>query len=335
VLQVLGLTLVNAAVVLGYTFISGAPILVAACISLIVLPAVLCLDYGIAFLLGSRRHTAVSVIRVISSVVYTCGLIVLYVLRDHSLETVVAILAGSAMFAGIVSLQTGVRAIRSADAPDSIVKQLGLDGARKKVLAFGRHGYVGYLAPVDSFRIDQLVVGFLISPRALGLYVVGSAFTNFARMISVNVGLSATPEIASHKDPLAMQRAVQRTLLLAAGIMTIVTACLGPLVIVAIPLLFGQSYRSSIPVAEILFVAGWLLAMKRIAVDAMRGAGESQVGTKAEIINLMLFLLACGPLGLWLGGPGVALALVLASAGGSVVLIRKLHQLGILGGRRA
>jgi O-antigen/teichoic acid export membrane protein len=334
-IQITVLTAINAAVILGYTFISGAPILLAALLSLMQIPAAICIDYGLAFLLGTRRHGVTSVMRVFGPVIYAAGMVGLYVADERSLTAAVIIASVTGIAAGVVVLSSGARALRTVRVEKSIVKQLGLAGARKEVLAFGRKGYVGYLSPVDSFRVDQLVVGFLVSPRALGLYVVGAAFTNFGRMIAMFVGLSATPEIAAQTDYFERRRAVQRTLLLAGGVLTVVTVVIGAVVIVAIPILFGNSYKSSVPVAEILLVAGWLLSMKRITVDTMRGAGEARVGTTAEMLNLLLFLAACGPLGLLLGGPGVALALVFASAGGSLVLVRKLRQLGLIGSMRS
>jgi O-antigen/teichoic acid export membrane protein len=329
-IQITVLTMVNAAVILGYTLISGAPIFFAACLSLAILPFGVCLDYGIAFLLGTRRHGAASAMRVIGPATYAIGILVVYLWHIRSLAVVVALVALSVLLAGVRALTSGLSSIRTVQVNDSIVKKLGLPSAKKTVMAFGRKGYVGYLSPVDTFRIDQLVVGFLLSPRALGIYVVGAAFTNFGRMVATYIGVSATPEIAACSNPLDRHRAVQRTLLLAGGVLTVLTIALGSLVIVAIPVLFGNAYRSAIPVAEILLVAGWLLSMKRIAVDTMRGVGEARVGTRAEAVNLGVFLAACVPLGLLLGDPGVALGLVVASACGSLVLLHGLRQLDVV-----
>jgi len=329
-IQILALTVINAAIILGYVAISGAPIMIAACMSLAQLPAALILDYGVAFLLGARRHGAVSLVRVTGAAMYAVGMIVLYLLHRPSVEAVIAIVIACNGTIAAIALTRGIRAAGSIRVEDSIIQKLGVAEARKTVLRFGRKGYVGYLSPVDSFRIDQLVVGFLISPRALGIYVVGAAFTNFARLVATNIGLSATPEIAAQADPDRQRRAVQDVLVLAGTVLTVVTVCLSLFVIVAIPVLFGNSYRDSIPIAEILFVAGWFLSMKRVSVDAMRGAGEARVGARAEAVNLAIFLVACGPLGILFGGPGVAAALVFASAGGTLVMIRRLRQLGII-----
>ena len=45
--------------------------------------------------------------------------------------------------------------------------------------------------------------------------------------------------------------------------MVIINLVLAGVVVLAIPLLFGEQYRSSIPVAEILLVASSLLGIKR------------------------------------------------------------------------
>ena len=178
---------------------------------------------------------------------------------------------------------------------------------------------------MDSFRLDQLAVGFLLSPRELGFYVVGAAFTYFGRMVARNLGLSATAEIASQTDPEAQRRAVRHTLLLTGAILISLTVALALFVVVAIPLFFGDRYRASIPVAEILLVASLLLSLERVVVDVMRGIGETRAGTRAEILNVVLFLGGVVPLGLWLGGKGVALALALAAAGGWILLIKQLR----------
>jgi O-antigen/teichoic acid export membrane protein len=322
--QFLMLTLINAAIVLSYTFISGAPIVLAACISIGAMPAGLCADYGLAFLLGTRHHGTVNVLRTLNPALTAVCIVPLYLSHDRSVASVMAVSIAGTAVAGVIALQRGVMAAVAIKVQNSLVVQLGWRRAKQTLLAFGRQGYLGYLSPVDSFRLDQLAVGFLLSPRELGFYVVGAAFTNVGRLVATNLGLSATPEIAAHSDPVARHRAVRHTLLLTGGILTSLTFALALFVIVAIPFFFGASYRSSIPIAEILLVACWLLSLKRIAVDVMRGIGETRVGTRAEMLNLGIFLAGVVPLGLWLGGKGVALALVIAASGGSALLIRGL-----------
>lgn len=325
-LQVATLTSINVVVVLGYALISGAPIFVAASISLIQLPFAIGADYGFAFLLGSRKHGRVNTLRLLSPGIYAAAVAVLYVLHVRTLVAAVTCLVASVVVAAVIVTLAGLHSLTGVRSSDSLVARLGPREARRHLLRFGRQGYFGYLSPVDAFRIDQLAVGFLLTPRALGFYVVGAAFTNFARLVALNIGLSSTPEIAAHATPQQRWLAVRRMLLLSAEILVIVNVVLAATVPFILPVLFGDQFRSSIPVAEVLLLSGSILAIKRVAVDAMRGAGEAQVGTHAELLSLAVFLVACAPFALWLGGPGVALALLLGATSGSAVLIRKLRR---------
>ena len=330
-IQVATLTTINAAFVLGYTFVSGAPILFAACLSLLQVPAACALDYGIAFALGGRRHGVASGVRAVAAVSYAAGLTYLFLRGGGTLDSVAVVFVTSTVLGGTLALALGLRIAYSLRPRKSLVAEMGPKRARRELLAFGRRGYVGYLSPTDTFRLDQLAVGLLLSPRALGLYVVGSAFTNFTRVVAINVGLSGTSEVARHHDPDSQREAARQTLVLSAGLITTITICVGVFAIVAIPLLFGKAYRSSVPVAECLLVASWFLSMKRISVDLMRGAGELRAGTRAEIINLVVFLTLLVPVALVFGGVGVALCLAGSAACGSAYLIRKMHRLGFVG----
>ena len=164
----------------------------------------------------------------------------------------------------------------------------------------------------------------------LGVYAVGAAFTNFTRVVAINVGMSGTSEVARHSDAAARRATVRHTLALTAGLITAITLGVGLFAIVAIPVLFGQVYDSAVPVAECLLVAAWFLSMKRVSVDLMRGAGEPGIGTRAEIINLGVFLAVCAPAAFTFGGVGVAACLAGSAVCGSAYLVRQMHRLGFI-----
>jgi O-antigen/teichoic acid export membrane protein len=326
-IQLVTLTTIYAAIVFGYALVSGAPILFAACVSLLQLPAALALDYGIALALGGRSHGVASGARAVPPMLYAMGLTYLFVRGGGTLNSVMVVLMTSAVLGGTLALALGLRIAFSMRPRESLLATVGRKAARREVLAFGRRGYIGYLSPTDSFRLDQLLLGFLAAPHVLGVYAVGAAFTNFTRIVAVNVGMSATSEVARHADADAQRAIVRHTLALAAGLITAITICVGLGVVVGIPLLFGKVYQSAVPVAEWLLVATWFLSMKRISVDLIRGAGELRIGTGAEIINLVVFLTFCGPAAVAFGGAGVAACLAGSAACGSAYLVQKMHRL--------
>jgi O-antigen/teichoic acid export membrane protein len=329
-IQVATLLTIYAVTVFSYTLISGAPLLLVALITLPLLPAGLAQDYGIALALGGRRHGLVNAVRVLAPISYALGLVYLFVRGDGTLSSVVLIIVMSTIFGGTVALALGLTIANSIRPRESLVATVGRKAARSEIIAFGRHGYVGYLAPTDTLRIDQLLVGFLLAPHVLGLYVVGAAFTNFTRMVAVNVGLSGTTEVALQASAAAQRTILRHTLALSALLITGITIGVGCVVVVAIPLLFGSAFRSSVPIAECLLVATSFLALKRITVDLMRGAGEPRAGTRAEVINLSAFLVLGVPAALTFGGVGVAAALAISAACGSIYLALKMRHRGFL-----
>lgn len=329
--QVSVLSLIYAIAIFSYVAIKDAPIVRPVCISLLQLPAVIALDYGIAFALGARQHGVASILRALPPALFALEVLVIYLDGGRSLDAVVIALSASSMISGALALFLGLRAAYSVHPDESLLSRVGFTEARRQVLRFGRRGYVGLLSPTDTLRIDQLLIGFLLAPRVVGIYAVGAALTTFTRIIGVNIGMSATTEVA-HRTELADQRlVVEYTLRQAAAIIGAVTIVVGLALIVLIPLLFGDTYRSAVPIAEFLLVATGLLAMKRVAVDLMRGAGEPSLGTRAEVINVALFLILGTPAALILGSVAVAACLACATGAGFFYLARQMHRHGFLG----
>ena len=69
-----------------------------------------------------------------------------------------------------------------------------------EMVKFGLSSLPGHISILDTFRIDQLVVGVLAGPAALGLYVVASAFGNLPRFVAQSVGMVAYPKLASSSE---------------------------------------------------------------------------------------------------------------------------------------
>jgi O-antigen/teichoic acid export membrane protein len=159
---------------------------------------------------------------------------------------------------------------------------------------------------------------------------VGAAFTNFTRVLAANVGLSATSEVAHHRDSGERRATLRRLLAVTAVLLTSVTICVGLVAAIATPLLFGSAFSSAIPIAECLLVASWFFSMKRVAVDVLRGVGELRLGTRAEVVNLAVFLILCVPAAYALGGIGVAASLVVAGAAGGCYLFWRVKSLGLI-----
>jgi len=64
------------------------------------------------------------------------------------------------------------------------------------------------------------------------------------------------------------------------GIISILLVAAMPAII---PLFFGQEFVSSVPIAQILIIGSLLSGARRIITEGMRGMGQPQVSTIAEI----------------------------------------------------
>ena len=51
-------------------------------------------------------------------------------------------------------------------------------------MGFGARGLVGATSLLDTYRLDQAVVGAFLSRVALGIYVSAVAFTNLPRLVA-------------------------------------------------------------------------------------------------------------------------------------------------------
>ena len=182
------------------------------------------------------------------------------------------------------------------------------------MLRFGVKGMLGVANPVETFNLDQAIVGLVLSPAILGLYVVGVAFTNLPGFVAKSVGLVAYPQVASQLTAADARRAVWRYFWFNLALGSVVIVILELRSSWLVTLFFGSGFRGAIPITRILLVSSFFRAGRRVLSDALRGADFPGLGSLAEIASWVV-LLPLLPLFVTLGGAqGVAFALVIASS---------------------
>jgi len=186
---------------------------------------------------------------------------------------------------------------------------------------------LGAIAPVDSLRLDQLAASIFLAPAALGIYVVGYAFTNLPKFISQSAGMVAYPAIAQRQGFAEKERLVWRYFW---GV-TLANCAISAILIVAMPFLvtlfFGKEFLSSVLIAQILLVGTTFAASRRILVEGLRGHGYPQVSSLAEV-SMYPWLLTGGAFLMWTYGIkglaiGVSIGYVLSLAVALVIWKRK------------
>jgi O-antigen/teichoic acid export membrane protein len=200
-------------------------------------------------------------------------------------------------------------------------------------LRFGVRGLLGYISPIESFRLDQAVIGLFLTPTALGLYVVGVSLTNLPRFLAQSVGLVAYPRIASVTALTEARRLSWRYFWLALAISLAVVIPLELSAATLITFFFGNEFAGATSVARILLLGTVILGARRVLADGARGMGYPGVGTLAETGSWLALLPALALLLPALGLNGVALALVVSWCFSLAILFAALALARRSGGR--
>jgi O-antigen/teichoic acid export membrane protein len=278
---------------------------------------VLALSYAYAILLGLHRFARFQLIRLVPATLYAVGVSCFLFLGVHSLVAVMSVCLLSQFAALIIFAFILPRAPLDSNP----------DGPTTGVLMrFGLRGWLGTTTPIEGLRIDQVIVGFFLSPSALALYVVGVAFTNLPRFIAQSVGLVTYPRIAAEPDREKAIRSLRRHLLAVAGISGIVAGVLSVACEVLIPAFFGVEFSGAAPVTRILLLAAIPNSVRRVLGDGLRGLGRPEAAAVAEIVA-GLSLMACLVLLLpRFQIEGAAAALTISAVCGVAVLLVELRR---------
>jgi O-antigen/teichoic acid export membrane protein len=292
--------------VLAIIFRNDPPLVTtAAVVSLGILPGMLALQYGLAILQGQQRFRAFNVLRTLPTAVWAFGVLIVFTLTSHTLIEVVAVHTGSLLLVGGTSLLIAVRNLPRVD------NYLGAP-SRRDLSRFGMRGLLGYISPIESFRLDQAVIGLFLTPAALGIYVVGVSLTNLPRFLAQSVGMVAYPRVASASSASEARRLSWRYFWLALAISLAVVIPLELGAASLISFFFGPEFAEATSVARILLLGTVILGARRVLADGARGMGYPGVGTLAEVGSWVALLPALALLLPALGLNGVALALVVS-----------------------
>jgi O-antigen ligase len=287
---------------------------VAAAISLLLPPGILALSFGLAILQGQRRFTSFNVLRILPSTAYVAGVVAVFALNEANLVRLMTLWAVVNLVGGFLALALAVR---------GLPKHTGADEApsRLQMAKFGLKALLGTLSPVEVVRLDQAVVGLFLNPAALGLYVVAQAFTNLPRVLAASIGVVTYPHVAAELDRDAARRAMWKFFFVGLALSAAVVGALEFVTGTLVTLLFGSDFNGATPIAQILLIATFFMASRRILTDGVNGIGKPGLGTIAEIASWVLLIPGMAILLPLFGAEGVALALAISWAASLLLLV--------------
>jgi O-antigen/teichoic acid export membrane protein len=313
VIQVVSLALLHAGILAAVFWSDPHRVRIAALISLCAVPAILAQSYGVAILQGQQRFLAFNVLRALPATTYSAAVLAVFLVGGGDLEWVVIGWIASSLASAALTLLVAVRGLplRTARrATESL----------RAMLRFGLRGLLGWTSPVETFRLDQAVVGLFLSPAALGLYVVGLAFANLPRFIAQSIGYIAYPRIAAQEGREAW-RELWQFFWLAAGASALVVIGLELGIARLVPLFFGSEFDGAVTLTRILLAGALFLSARRVLTDGAQGLGRPGLGTIAEISSWAILVPALAIFTPLWHARGVALALAVSSALSFAVLL--------------
>lgn len=263
-------------------------------LTILVGPAMLGLQYGVAFLQGIGRFYSLSILRILLTTTYALMVLGLFVLGAGDLHRVTLVYVIASVFSGTVAMGL----VRRLKNPVAETSPLDTSPSQKEMLKFGLKGLVGSTSPMDTFKIDQLVAGLILSPSSLGLYVVGGSFGNLTGLIAHSASMVAYPTIVNRQHGDAGQKTMWLffwSVTLVNGLITVFLVFLVPMLI---PLFFGEQFIEAIPLAQILLIGAGFAASRRILVEGFRGLGKPQVSSLAEV-SMYPWLFTAGIILVW------------------------------------
>lgn len=157
----------------------------------------------------------------------------------------------------------------------------------RSLVSYGLRAHLGAVQPVDTLRIDQLILGLFLSTYALGTYVVAMTFVMANRMIGQSIGLVAFP-VASRNDSGVNQKKFLGGLIAGAVALVIFAAVLeiifGRLLLrVLFDVRSDEAYR----VMTVLVVGSVFMSTRQVLSDTLRGLGHPGLPALSELVLLV------------------------------------------------
>jgi O-antigen/teichoic acid export membrane protein len=283
--QVLVLLIIHLVIVSLYVRHESKEVIMAGYLSIAVIPGMLFQQYGLAVLQGYQMYRSFNVMRLMPATMYAILILSIFLAQVASLPSITFLWVCSCVVVGVFTAYLATYRVLRLTENNNRVGSPTLP----KMFKFGLKGLLGTVSPMQNFQLDQLVAGLFLSPAALGLYVVGQAFTNLVRFIAQSAGMVVYPAVAANENNATAKKLIRRFFFSVAVMNGLVVLALIAVIPVLVPFFFGKAFVGSIPIARLLLLGAYFESLRRILVEGMRGMGRPEVSTWAELSMYPLF----------------------------------------------
>ncbi|MCA1587115.1 MAG: polysaccharide biosynthesis C-terminal domain-containing protein [Chloroflexi bacterium] len=228
-------------------------------------------------LLGIGAYAPWNVVRLAHPVVNLAATVAVVTTDRATATTIAAVYAGAA----VVQLALALLGLRRHG-----LYRRPTRAAAGGLMSYGWRQLLAGLAWLVSYKLDQLVLSFVVAPSALGLYAVAASVGDIIVPVSASAGYVVLARVAA-----ARGRNVGATLLPALAFCLAVAGTLAGGAIIAaddvIALLFGADFAEAVTPMRILLVGAVALAVSTVVGDTLRGLGRPLDPARAEVLGVI------------------------------------------------
>lgn len=235
-------------------------------------------EAGAAFLLGCARLRGLALITATASWIYPVLLSILWLTVGLTVARAAAAWVLGEAIRALLLLRRSSRGV-------------GLARPRVRLLAdsvrFGVRAWVGSLARFLNFRTDQILMGFLATEAALGVYAVAVNASEALLYLPAAVATALLPAAARADPALRVEqtlRAFRSAALVTLGAL-FVAAALGPLLI---PIVFGTAFRPSVEPFLWLLPGALGFAATAVFSNALMASSSPGFSSVGPLVSLVV-----------------------------------------------
>lgn len=240
---------------------------------------------------GRGAFKRANALRLAQPIAYVAAILSLLFTRGLKVETV--------MVAMLVALGSSVLVGATASSPS--LGGASIDGVRQS-LTTGAKFHLANTLLYAAAEADKIIILLLMDDTHIGYYAIGIAISALGTgIVAQSLGLLITREMASATSAAERAGVVTRNLL---GALFILSSANGIAAVTAplwLPLIFGHTFFSAVPVTMILLIMGTMRGARVVLDRSMRAIHNTSVGVTGETVALVC-LIIFGSLGGASGG---------------------------------
>jgi O-antigen/teichoic acid export membrane protein len=193
-------------------------------------------DAGYVFLLGSNRLRAIALITASASWVYPLLLVALWSTVGLTVLRAALVWTAAESIRALAYLRQSARGLALSRLDPGLLVE---------AVRFGSRAWVGSLARFLNFRTDQILMGFLASEAALGVYAVAVNASEVLLYLPAATATALLPLAARADAGVRTEQALRafRSAAVVTAAAALVAAVLGPLLL---PVVFGAPFEASV-----------------------------------------------------------------------------------------